>query len=266
MKKQLLVAGGGIGGLAAALAASRAGWEVRLYERAAAFSEVGAGVQLGPNVVRRLQAWGLQQPLQDVAAFPDRLQVRSALSGHELAVLPLGADAVQRYGAAYATIHRADLHGLLLKAVQARDSVQLNLNLAIEHHTEAHGAVLVRTSQAKEVEGDALVGADGLWSGTRMRLLGDGPPHPPHHRLAGAATARRAIPGASGRASEPGGHCAGYSPGGPAKLGPRRQCRRSGARPVGHLYRTARPGTPHSHLWQWLETLAAVRPATAAQC
>ena len=74
MKKQVLVAGGGIGGLAAALAASRAGWEVRLYERAAAFSEVGAGVQLGPNVVRRLQAWGLQKPLQDVAAFPDRLQ------------------------------------------------------------------------------------------------------------------------------------------------------------------------------------------------
>ena len=73
MKKQVLVAGGGIGGLAAALGASRAGWDVRLYERAAAFSEVGAGVQIGPNVVRRLQAWGLQQPLQAVAAFPSRL-------------------------------------------------------------------------------------------------------------------------------------------------------------------------------------------------
>ena len=91
MKKQVLIAGGGIGGLAAALGASRASWDVRLYERAAAFSEVGAGVQLGPNVVRRLQAWGLQRPLQDVAAFPERLQVRSARSGRELAVLPLGA-------------------------------------------------------------------------------------------------------------------------------------------------------------------------------
>ncbi|RZJ56659.1 MAG: FAD-dependent oxidoreductase, partial [Acidovorax sp.] len=98
MKKQVLVAGGGIGGLAAALAASRAGWEVRLYERAAAFSEVGAGVQIGPNVVRRLQAWGLQQPLQAVAAFPSRLQVRSAVSGRGLAELPLGPTAVQRYG------------------------------------------------------------------------------------------------------------------------------------------------------------------------
>ena len=98
MKKQVLVAGGGIGGLTTALGASRAGWDVRLYERAAAFSEVGAGVQIGPNVVRRLQAWGLQQPLQAVAAFPSRLQVRNAFSGKELAVLPLGATAVQRYG------------------------------------------------------------------------------------------------------------------------------------------------------------------------
>ena len=95
MNKQVLVAGGGIGGLAAALGASRAGWDVRLYERAAAFSEVGAGVQIGPNVVRRLQAWGLLQPLQGVAAFPSRLQVRNAVSGKELAVLPLGPTAVE---------------------------------------------------------------------------------------------------------------------------------------------------------------------------
>ena len=156
MKKQVLVAGGGIGGLAAALGASRAGWDVRLYERAAAFSEVGAGVQIGPNVVRRLQAWGLQQRLQAVAAFPTQLQVRCALSGRELAVLPLGAQAVQRYGAAYATIHRADLQALLLAAVQESAEVQLNLGLSIDGYTQGDGVVLVRTSAGKEVEGDAL--------------------------------------------------------------------------------------------------------------
>ena len=107
MDKQILIAGGGIGGLAAAVAASRAGWRARLYERAPQFSEVGAGVQLGPNVVRRLQAWGLQAALQDVAAFPQRLVVRSAGSGRELAALRLGADIAARYGAAYATVHRA---------------------------------------------------------------------------------------------------------------------------------------------------------------
>ena len=109
--------------MAAALAASRAGWDVRMYERVAAFSEVGAGVQLGPNVVRCLQAWGLQKALQQVAAFPDKLQVRSALSGQELGTLALGRTAVQRYGAAYATIHRADLHGLLL-ALRLADPVR----------------------------------------------------------------------------------------------------------------------------------------------
>jgi heterodisulfide reductase subunit A-like polyferredoxin len=77
-EKTGLDCGGGIGGLAAALASSHAGWDVRLFERAPLFSEVGAGVQLGPNVVRRLQAWGLQRALVDVAAIPARLRVRSA--------------------------------------------------------------------------------------------------------------------------------------------------------------------------------------------
>jgi len=181
MKKQVLIAGGGIGGLAAALGASRAGWDVRLYERAAAFSEVGAGVQLGPNVVRRLQAWGLQQPLQAVAAFPGRLQVRSAASGRELAVLPLGATAVERYGAAYATIHRADLHGLLLAALTKYTETRFHLDHAIDSFADDGDAVTVRTNRGKEVEGDALIGADGLWSRMRTQLLGPVPPRVTGH-------------------------------------------------------------------------------------
>ncbi|KRC20067.1 MULTISPECIES: FAD-dependent monooxygenase [unclassified Acidovorax] len=206
MKKQVLVAGGGIGGLAAALGASRAGWDVRLYERAAAFSEVGAGVQLGPNVVRRLQAWGLQKPLQAVAAFPARLQVRSALSGRALAELPLGTTAIERYGAAYATIHRADLHGLLLAAVTKYTDTQLNLEHAIEGFSDgstcgtavpgAETVVTVHTSRGREVEGDALIGADGLWSGTRLQLLGDVPPRATGHLAYRALVPQDALPNA----------------------------------------------------------------------
>ena len=195
MRKQVLVAGGGIGGLAAALGASRAGWEVRLYERASAFSEVGAGVQLGPNVVRRLQSWGLQQPLQAVAAFPSRLQVRNAVSGRELAVLPLGAKAVERYGAAYATIHRADLHGLLLAAVTKYTDAQLNLEHAIDRFTDVgDGVVTVRTNRGKEVEGDALIGADGLWSRTRTQLLGSVAPRVTGHLAYRAMVPQHALP------------------------------------------------------------------------
>lgn len=204
MKKQVLIAGGGIGGMAAALAASRAGWDVRMYERVAEFSEVGAGVQLGPNVVRCLQAWGLQKALQQVAAFPDRLQVRCALSGAELGVLPLGRTAVQRYGAAYATIHRADLHGLLHTGVQRYTDAQLYQGLAIESFTDASRAapvipggetvVSVRTSQGKEIEGDALIGADGLWSRTRTQLLGYQAPRVTGHLAYRALVRQSALP------------------------------------------------------------------------
>ncbi len=194
MRKQVLIAGGGIGGMAAALGAVRAGWDVRLYERAAAFSEVGAGVQLGPNVVRCLQAWGLQQSLKAVAAFPERLQVRSAINGQTLGTLPLGAQAVQSYGAAYATIHRADLHQLLLDAVRPWADVQLHQGIAIDHHSHTDNVVLVRTSQGKEIEGDALIGADGVRSSIRAQLLGDGPPRSTGHLAYRALTRQAALP------------------------------------------------------------------------
>ena len=195
MTRQALIAGGGIGGLAAALSAARAGWDVRLYERAAVFSEVGAGVQLGPNVTRLLQGWGLKDALAHSAAFPSRLQVRDAVSGRELGVLPLGKRALQKYGAPYATIHRADLHALLLQAVQAQDNVWLKLNSCVASYTDSGREVTLQIaamaaspladgSAAKpllEVEGDALIGADGLWSRVRQLMLNDAPPRVTGH-------------------------------------------------------------------------------------
>lgn len=194
MKKQVLIAGGGIAGLAAGIGAARAGWEVRLFERAAVFSEVGAGVQLGPNVVRRLQSWGLQGALQAVAAFPPRLVVRCALSGAQLGTLALGATAVQRYGAAYASIHRADLHGLLLQALQQQPDVHLNLEQTIEGYSASDEAVTVRTHCKKVIEGDALLGADGVRSRVRAQLLGDGPPRVTGHLAYRVVVPQAALP------------------------------------------------------------------------
>ncbi len=175
MSKQVLVAGGGIGGLAAALASARAGWDVRLYERTSAFSEVGAGVQLGPNVVKVLHGWGLADALAAVAAFPDRLEVRSALTGQTLGVLRLGQAIAQRYGSPYATVHRADLHGLLLGAARQAGVVP-KLNQTLGAFTQNRDAVTVQSGGDPAVEGDVLVGADGLWSPVRQWLLGDGSP------------------------------------------------------------------------------------------
>jgi salicylate hydroxylase len=192
MSKQLLIAGGGIGGLAAGLACSRAGCHVRLYERAPSFNEVGAGIQMGPNVVRVLQGWDLQAALTEVAAFPERLQVRNALSGAELGVLRLGQTTVQRYGAPYATIHRADLHTLLLAALRQRESVWLHAGKTVTRQVETPDAVGLQLDDGLEVEGDALIGADGLWSRVRTQMLNDGPP-----RVAGHLAYRAMLPQAS---------------------------------------------------------------------
>ncbi|MCZ8251998.1 MAG: FAD-dependent monooxygenase [Hylemonella sp.] len=191
MHTDVLIAGGGIGGLAAGLACSRAGCHVRLYERADTFAEVGAGIQMGPNVTRVLQGWDLDAALRQVAAFPDRLQVRNALSGAELGVLPLGASMVQRYGTPYATIHRADLQQVLLQALQQREAVWLHTGKTVNRYVETNGAVGLSLSDGLDVEGDALIAADGLWSRIRAQLLADGPPRVAGH-LAYRALLRQA--------------------------------------------------------------------------
>lgn len=173
MRKQVLIAGGGIAGMAAALGASHAGWDARLFERSPQFSEVGAGVQLGPNVVRRLQAWGLQKALQQVVALPQQLVARSGINGKVLASAPLGQSMVERYGAAYVTIHRADLHGVLHQAAQQRADIFINPGQEVSELLGAERVTTIRTSANKVVEGDALMLADGVWSKLRGPVLGD---------------------------------------------------------------------------------------------
>jgi hypothetical protein len=163
-------------GLGAALACARARPEmaIDLFERAPEFSEVGAGIQLSPNAVRVLHDWGLQQPLEAVAAFPSELRVRAADDGRVLGRLALGEAMRQRYGAPYATIHRADLHRLLLQALLETTTVALHKGqVVIGHQTDADG-VAITTASGARWHADALLAADGVWSAIRTRLLGDG--------------------------------------------------------------------------------------------
>ena len=194
MALDVVIAGGGIGGLAAALAVSRAGGNVRVLERATEFSEVGAGVQLGPNVTRVLHAWGLNDALKSVAAFPSRLQVRSAADGEVLGELPLGQDMAMRYGAPYATVHRADLHGLLLKALQQQGDISLHAGRALQSFNQSPDAVRLHTARGSAIECDALIGADGLWSHVRQQMLGDGPPLRTGHLAYRALVSTAALP------------------------------------------------------------------------
>ena len=115
VENSILIVGGGIGGLAAALACAEKGANPLLIERAAQFSEVGAGIQMGPNVTRTLFSWGLEKALQELVFVPHSLQVKDAVSGVALGTLPLGHRSTLKYGAPYVTVHRADLHQVLLQ-------------------------------------------------------------------------------------------------------------------------------------------------------
>jgi len=191
--KQVLIAGGGIGGLAAAVACAKRGLTVRLIERAAQFSEVGAGIQIGPNVTRILQAWGLGEALAQVAAFPPKLQARDAQSGAVLGTLTLGERAQALYGAPYATIHRADLQGLLHEAAQGA-GVALLLGQTMTGWHTSDELVQVSTLEGLNLQASALIGADGVWSAVRQQLLGDAPARFTGHLAYRALVAQADLP------------------------------------------------------------------------
>ena len=175
---RVAIAGGGIGGLAAALALSRGENDVTLFEKAPAFAEIGAGIQLGPNVTRILQGLGLLDATRHVATAPDRLQVCSATTARVLGELRLGQVMAERYGAPYLTLHRADLHGVLLHAAQ--QTAALHSDCSVDSFKQTPQMVFVQTNfEAQNF--DILVGADGLWSSTREQLLDDGVPRRTGH-------------------------------------------------------------------------------------
>ena len=169
-----------MGGLAAAVACVRAGWQTKVYEQAREFSEVGAGIQLGPNTTRILADWGLEQALLEVAARPQRLRARSAYNGWELGRMDLGADIARRYGAPYLTVHRADLHAVLEAAARGV-GVDPQLASRITTVTPGPDSVRVGMTDSRHDECEVLVGADGLWSELRSQILRDGPPQPTGH-------------------------------------------------------------------------------------
>jgi salicylate hydroxylase len=165
----IAVLGAGIGGLAAAFFLSRAGFRVTLIEKRTRVEEEGAGLQLSPNASHILIAAGLGPALTRRAGAPERVRIRGAGSGREIAAIPLGGEAKQRYGAPYLVIHRADLASLLLDAVRGETQIQLL------YGREAHGctqrddgvAVALRSERggSTELEFAAAVAADGLWGG-----------------------------------------------------------------------------------------------------
>ena len=154
----ILVAGGGIGGLAVALALARKGLGVHVLESSADFREVGAGIQLGPNVFRMFELLGLTETINASAVFPDNLIMRDGLSGEEVTRVPLGAGFRARFNYPYAVIHRPDLHQAVLDAVRRHAGIRLSSSVKVTGFEEAGERIVVMSEGGTSYEGAALIG------------------------------------------------------------------------------------------------------------
>jgi salicylate hydroxylase len=169
--RHVIVAGAGIAGLTAALALTRAGFRVTVFEPK--LEETGAGIQIGPNAARVLIALGLRERLAPSVLTPQAIRVMAGGSGREIVRIPLGSAVEQRYGAPYWTIHRGDLQGALADAASANQDIMLRPGARVEDFAVHGKGVTVQAcgdQGAVEDLGFALIGADGLWSALRERL------------------------------------------------------------------------------------------------
>jgi salicylate hydroxylase len=169
---KIIIIGGGIGGLTAALALLRQGFEVEVYEQSNELKEVGAGVQIGANGTRVLHALGLRQPLERSQVVPSGKEARLWNTGQSWKTLDLGAIAVERYGSPHIMMHRGDLHGVLVDAIQGikPDVVELGQR-CIELAQDREG-VEVRFESGRIAHGALVIGADGIHSKVREALFG----------------------------------------------------------------------------------------------
>lgn len=166
----VLIAGGGIGGLAASIALARQGVFSRILERSSTFSEAGAGIQIGPNVMRVLNALGASEHLAPHLVFPDAIRIFDGRTGRPLTEMPLGSVAEARYGAPYATAHRADLQAALVQTARVCPEIDITMDFELSRFVEEDNRVTAHTVGDARAEGSLLIAADGISSRVRAQL------------------------------------------------------------------------------------------------
>ena len=172
---KVLIAGGGIGGLTAALALAQRGFEVEVYEQAGEVREVGAGVQVGPSAMRIFHALGVMEAVMAVAAQPIRSEFRMWNTAEAWKRFDLGPVSVATYGFPYVTLYRPDLLGVLVQALENRMPTRLHLGTRVIGHDQDGAATRLHLADGRSIEGDVLVGADGIHSVIRGDLFGPSP-------------------------------------------------------------------------------------------
>ena len=181
--------GGGIGGLTTALALSQRGFKVLVLERAQQFREIGAGIQLGPNVWRMFEKLGVTDEIKAQTTFPDQLVTMDSISGQQITRIPLKEKFLRRFRYPYGLIHRADLHAVLFEKCKSSPLVTLRTSQKVVGFTDLTDRVTVEVEEGIKYDGETLIGADGLWSTIRRQLIKDGQP-----RVSGHIAYRAVLP------------------------------------------------------------------------
>lgn len=169
----ILVAGGGIGGIAAALALARQGFDVTVLEQTAELGEIGAGIQLGPNAFAAFDALGIGEQARALAVHTDEMVMHDAIDATLVGRIPTGEAFRHRFGNPYAVIHRADVHRALLDGAQASDRVRVRTGTTVQRIEQDDEGVTVHDAQGRTHRGSLLVGADGVKSAVRRQYVGD---------------------------------------------------------------------------------------------
>ena len=169
----VLIAGGGIGGLAAALALTRQGFKVKVLEQAPVIGEIGAGVQLGPNAFHAFDALGVGEKTRSRAVYTDYMVMHDAIDEYQIGKIPTGEAFRQRFGNPYAVIHRADVHNALLEGAQETGKVEILTSTRVQHIEQDTAQVTVVDQHGQAHSGQALIGADGVKSVVRELFVND---------------------------------------------------------------------------------------------
>ncbi len=171
-KRKVIIVGGGIGGLAAALSLTRQGVEVLLLEQAEQIGEIGAGIQLGPNAFAALDALGVGEAARNRAVFTDDIIMMDAVDAKEVTRIETGEQYRQRFGNPYAVIHRADIHLSILEAVEGNPNIKFKTSTHVEDVKVTAQGVEVTDSKGEVYKADAVIGCDGVKSVIRAKTIG----------------------------------------------------------------------------------------------
>ena len=174
MSKKIVIAGAGIGGLCAAVALAKRGFEVVVYEQSQQLGEVGAGLQLSPNAVHVLQALDIANKVKAKAFRPSKAVMRHFRTGNTYFTVPLSDVATEKYGADYLHIHRADLHAVLQQSCEELN-VPIFLGQAVQSYLQTPQNLTVQLENGESLEADLLLGADGIKSKVQACMFGQTP-------------------------------------------------------------------------------------------